>query len=60
MGLTPPALWLACLHAIRNLRILTAWDARQAENNRRAAAGLPPRTRKRRRKTTLAGLTASP
>jgi hypothetical protein len=60
MGLTPLALWLACLHAVRNQRILTAWNTRQAENNRRAAAGLPPRTRKRRRKTTLTSLTASP
>jgi hypothetical protein len=60
MGLTPTALWLACLHAVRNQRILTAWNARQAENQRRAAAGLPPRTRKRRRKTTLASLTAPP
>jgi hypothetical protein len=60
MGLTAPALWLACLHAVRNQRILAAWNARQAENNRRAAAGLPPRTRKRRRKTTLASLTAPP
>ena len=60
MGLTPLALWLACLHAVRNQRILTAWDTRQAENQRRAAAGLPPRTRKRRRKTTLASLTAPP
>ena len=60
MGLTPTALWLACLHAIRNQRILTAWNARQAENQRRTAAGLPPRTRKRRRKTTLASLTAPP
>ena len=60
MGLTAPALWLAALHAIRNQRILTAWDARQAGNQRRAAAGLPPRTRKRRRKTTLASLTAQP
>jgi hypothetical protein len=59
-GLTPLALWLACLHAIRNQRILRAWDARQAENRRRAAAGLPPKTRKRRRKTTLASLTAPP
>ena len=58
MGLTPLALWLACLHAVRNQRILTAWNTRQAENQRRAAAGLPPRTRKRRRKTTLASLTA--
>ena len=60
MGLTPTALWLASLHAIRNQRILRAWDTRQAENQRRAAAGLPPRTRKRRRKTTLTSLTASP
>ena len=44
MGLTPLALWLAALHTIRNQRILRAWDARQAENTRRAAAGLPPRT----------------
>jgi hypothetical protein len=35
-GLTPLALWLACLHAVRNRRILTAWDARQADNERRA------------------------
>ena len=60
MGLTPLALWLAALHAIRNQRILTAYDARQAENQRRATAGLPPKTRKRRRKTTLASLTAAP
>jgi hypothetical protein len=60
MGLTPLALWLAALHAVRNQHILTAWNARQAENNRRAATGLPPRTRKRRRKTTLTSLTASP
>ena len=60
MGLTPIALWLAALHAIRNQRILAAWNARQAENNRRAAAGLAPRTRKRRRKTTLASLTTPP
>jgi hypothetical protein len=59
-GLTPPALWLAALHAVRNQRILTAWNARQTENTRRAAAGLAPRTRKRRRKTTLASLTAQP
>jgi hypothetical protein len=59
-GLPPLALWLACLHAVRNQRILDAWNTRQAENQRRAAAGLPPRTRKRRRKTTLASLTASP
>jgi hypothetical protein len=60
MGLTPLAFWLAALHAVRNQRILAAWNARQADNQRRAAAGLPPRTRKRRRKTTLASLTTAP
>ena len=51
MGLAPLMLWLACLLVVRNQRILTTWDARQADNARRAAAGLPPRTRRRRRKT---------
>jgi hypothetical protein len=51
MGLAPLMLWLACLLAVRNQRILTAWNARQDDNARRAAAGLPPRTRRRRRKT---------
>jgi len=59
MGLTPLALWLACLLAVRNQRILTAYTARQADNQRRAAAGLPPRTRRRRRKT-LTTLAAAP
>jgi len=44
---------------LRNQRILHAWTARQEDSQRRAAAGLPPKTRKRRRKT-LAGLTAGP
>ena len=51
MGLTPLMLFAVTLLVVRNQRILAAWDARQAENARRAAAGLPPRTRKRRRKT---------
>ena len=50
-GLAPIMLWLACLLAVRNQRILTAWNARQEDNARRAAAGLPPKTRRRRRKT---------
>jgi len=54
-GLVPLTLWLACLLAVRNQRILTAWTIRQHNNTRRAAAGLPPRTRRRRRKT-LTGL----
>jgi hypothetical protein len=58
MGLAPLMLWLTCLLAVRNQRILTAWDARQEDNARRAAAGLPPKTRRRRRKT-LASLAAT-
>jgi len=59
LGLTPLMLWLACALAVRNQRILAAFDARQADNARRTAAGLPPRTRRRRR-TTLAELAANP
>jgi hypothetical protein len=58
-GLTPLTLWIACLLAVRNQRILHAHDARQADNARRAAKGLPPKTRKRRRQT-LALLAAGP
>jgi hypothetical protein len=52
-------LFVTTLLVVRNQRILRAWDARQEETQRRAAAGLPPKTRKRRRKT-LAGLAAGP
>jgi hypothetical protein len=51
MGLAPLMLFTVTLFAVRNQRILTAWNARQEENQRRAARGLPPKTRKRRRKT---------
>ena len=60
MGLAPLALWLTCLLAVRNQRILTAWTARQDDNARRAAAGLPPKTRRRRRKTLASLTTAAP
>jgi hypothetical protein len=60
MGLAPLMLWLTCLLAVRNQRILTAWDARQADDARRAAAGLPPKTRRRRRKTLASLATAAP
>jgi hypothetical protein len=59
MGLAPLMLFTACLLVARNQRILTAWNARQEDNQRRAAKGLPPKTRKRRRKT-LAALAARP
>jgi len=59
MGLTPLMLFVTTLLIARNQRILHPWNTRQQENQRRAAAGLPPRTRKRRRKT-LTGLAAGP
>ncbi len=59
MGLAPLMLFTTTLLIVRNQRILHAWNARQEETQRRAAAGLPPKTRKRRRKT-LAGLAAGP
>ena len=59
MGLTPLMLFTTTLLIARNQRILHAWTTRQAENQRRAAAGLPPKTRKRRRRT-LAGLATGP
>jgi hypothetical protein len=60
MGLAPLILWLTCLLAVRNQRILAAWDARQASDARRTAAGLPPKTRRRRRKTLASLATAAP
>jgi hypothetical protein len=51
MGLTPIALFIASALIARNLRIADAFHARQAENQRRAANGLPPKQRKRRRQT---------
>jgi hypothetical protein len=59
LGLTPLMLFTATLLIVRNQRILRAWNARQKDNARRAAAGLPPKTRKRRRKT-LASLATRP
>ncbi len=58
MSLAPLMLFTTCLLAVRNQRVLTAWNARQEENQRRAAKGQPPKTRRRRRKT-LAALTAT-
>jgi hypothetical protein len=58
MSLTPLMLFTTTLLIARNQRILTAWDARQQDNARRAARGLPPKTRRRRRKT-LTMLTAA-
>ncbi len=58
MGLTAITLFTASLLAVRNLRIMAAWTARQARDAQRAATGLPPSTRRRR--ATLASLAAAP
>jgi hypothetical protein len=49
MGITPLMLWLACLTAVRNQRILTTRHNRQQHTAQRATSSQPPRTRKRRR-----------
>ena len=56
MGLAPLTLWLASLLTIRNQNTLSAFEARQTDNARRAANGLPPKTRRRRRTTAPASL----
>ncbi len=50
-GLTPIALFLSTALIARNIRITNAHAARHAENERRAALGLPPKRRTRRRHT---------
>jgi hypothetical protein len=59
MGLAPLMLFTTTLHIVRNHRILHAWNARQQDNARRAAAGLPPKTRRRRRKPLTALIPAT-
>ena len=59
MGLTPLMLFTTVLLIVRNQRILAAWNARQEDNQRRAAQGLPPKTRRRRRKTLTVLATAT-
>ena len=51
MGLVPMSLFVACAVVVRNLAVADAFSARQAENERRMAAGLAPKTRRRRRRT---------
>ena len=55
MGIAPLTLWLACMMAVRNQRILAAFQTRQQHHARAAAQ---PRTRKQRRE--LAGAPAGP
>lgn len=61
-GLTATALLTATVVIARNTRIQDTFNARQAENARRAIHGLPPRQRQRRRQTTtdLIAATNSP
>jgi hypothetical protein len=61
-GLTGIALFTATVLIARNLRIADAFQARQGENERRAAQGLPPKQRRRRRQTTqdLTGAATAP
>jgi hypothetical protein len=49
-GLTPLTLFTAVLLAVRNQRILAAWNERQEQDARRTAKGQPPKTRRRRRR----------
>jgi hypothetical protein len=49
MGLPGITLLVCCGVAIRNLRVTDAFEARLAEDRRRAALGLAPKTRRRRR-----------
>ncbi|MHB8339746.1 MAG: hypothetical protein ACYDB7_01050 [Mycobacteriales bacterium] len=51
MGLAANTVMASCAYLARNLRIVDAFGARQAETARRLACGLPPKTRRRRRTT---------
>lgn len=51
MGLVPMSVFLACVLVVRNLRVIDAFEARMAEDERRLAAGMAPKTRRRRRKS---------
>jgi hypothetical protein len=59
-GLAPLMLFTTMLPAVRNHRILAAWNGRQDDNARRAARGLPPKTRRRRRKSPAMAAAAPP
>ena len=51
MGLAPMSLFMVCALMVRNLAVADAFEKRRADDERRAKAGLAPRTRRRRRKT---------
>jgi hypothetical protein len=58
MGLAPLMLFTTALLAVRNHRILAAWNARQDDWG--AAKGLPPKTRRRHRKSPAMAAAAPP
>jgi len=62
MGLAPLMLWLTCLLAVRNQRILTAWDARQAggAGAARPSPAPPPQHRHNPGATHPAAVTGTP
>jgi hypothetical protein len=60
MGLTSLTLMLTCLFVVRNQRVLASFEARVAEDQRRQALGLAPRTRRRRRQTISDLVAAAP
>ena len=51
MGLSAITVFLTCCLVVRNWRVLDAFEAREADDACRAAAGLGPRRRKRRRRS---------
>lgn len=50
MGLSAITVFVTCCLVVRNWRVTDAFEAREADQARRAAAGLGPRRRKRRRR----------
>jgi hypothetical protein len=60
MGLVPLFFFVTSCLVVRNLRVLDAFEARQAEQARRAAAGLPPEQRRRRRRVLADLVTPQP
>ncbi len=50
-GLSAITVLLTCCLVVRNWRVLDAFEAREADDARRAATGLGPRRRKRRRRS---------